>query len=121
MIGYFIFICSMALAITCISYDTMARSNGWPVGEILAKYASFPKITAFITALWVIGQSFMVFNWWSPIVIIILGWVLALIITMSLKKNVQFVCIIGIFPALVFTILYISEEKPFGMLHNIFS
>ncbi len=121
MVGYIIFVCSMALAITCISYDSMARTKGWPVGEILSKGASLPKIAAFITALWVLGKSFMVFQWWSPIVIIALGWVLAYFLTMTFKKNVQFICILGIFPALVFTILYISETKPFGVLHNIFS
>ena len=121
MIGYIIFISSMALAITCMSYDSMARPKGWPVGEILSKDASMPKIAAFITALWALVQSFLVFSWWSPLVILILGWFLAFFLTMSLKKNVQFVCIVGIFPALILTILYISEEKPFGMLHKIFS
>jgi len=99
----------------------MARSKGWPVGEILAKDASLPKITAFLTAIWVIVQSFITFNWWSPIAILILGWIFAFLLTMTLKKNIQFICIVGIFPALFFTILYISEDKPFGMLHKLFS
>ena len=111
----------MAIAITCISYDMMARSKGWPVGAILAKDASVPKIVAVITALWVLGKSFMIFQWWSPIAIFIMGWILAFILTMLLKKNMQFVCVLGIFPAWVLTILYISESKPFGMLHNIFN
>ena len=119
MIGYFIFICSMALAVICISYDTMARSKGWPIGLVLSKDASLPKIVAFITALWVIGKSFMIFHWWSPIVILILGWLLAYLITISLKTYAQFICIIGIFPAFIFTILYMSEAKPFGFLHRI--
>ena len=121
MIGYIIFICSMTLALICISYDTMAKPKGWPTGEILSKDASMPKIAAFITALWVLGNSFIVFHWWSPILIFILGWVTAFILTMTLKKRVQLICIIGIFPALVFTILYTSETKPFGILHSIFS
>ena len=111
----------MAIAITCISYDTMARSKGWPVREILAKDASLPKIAAFTTVLLIFAKSFMAFQWWSPIAILIPGWILAFILTMLLKKNIQFVCILGIFPALVLTILYISESKPFGILHNIFS
>ncbi len=49
------------------------------------------------------------------------AYILSFIITMSLKKNTQFVCLIGIFPALLFTILYISEDKPLGMLYSIFS
>lgn len=121
MIGYIIFILSMVMAVSCISYDSMARTKGWSVGEILAKDASLPKIAAFVTAPWILVKSFMVFSWWSPIVILIVGWLLAFILVMMLRKNVQFVCIIGIFPALFFTILYISEEKPLGMLHKLFS
>ncbi|KAF3977718.1 MAG: hypothetical protein HFP77_05415 [Methylococcales symbiont of Iophon sp. n. MRB-2018] len=121
MIGYIIFICSMAMAVICISYDSMARAKGWSVGEILSKDASLPKIAAFITALWVLGKSFMTFYWWSPILILVAGWILGFVLTMMLRKNVQFIGILGIFPALVLTILYISEQKPFGMLHKLFS
>jgi len=121
MVGYVIFIFSMAMAVICISYDSMARAKGWPVGEILSKDASLPKITAFITALWILGKSFMVFQWWSPIAILFIGWILAFALTMMFKKNVQFVGVLGVFPALVFTTLYISETKPFGMLHKLFS
>jgi hypothetical protein len=121
MVGYVIFICSMAMAVICISYDSMARTKGWPVGEILYKDASLPKITAFITALWILGKSFMAFQWWSPVVIFIFGWILAFTLTMMFKKNVQLVGILGVYPALIFSILYISESKPFGMLHKLFS
>ena len=121
VVGYIIFICSMAIAVICISYDSMALAKGWPVGEILAKDASLPKIAAFITALWILGKSFMIFNWWSPIVILIAGWILAFVLTMIIRKNVQFVGVLGIFPSLAFTILYISDQKPFGILHKLFN
>jgi hypothetical protein len=111
----------MVAAVICISYCPMARQNGWPVGEILSKDGAMPKIAAFITALWVVGKSFMVFQWWSPIVIVAIGWLVAFILTVALKEGVQFVGVLGIFPALAFTILYLSESKPFGMLHAIFS
>ena len=121
MYGHIIFVVSMGVAVICISYDSMARAKGWPVGELLSKDASVPKIAAIITALWVVGKSFMVFQWWSPLIILVIGWVLAFLLTMSLKKNVQFIGILGIYPALALTILYLSESKPLGMLHDIFS
>ncbi len=121
MLGYIIFILSMGIAVSCISYETIARERGWAVGEICSQDASLPKIIAFVTIIWILGKSFMVFNWWSPIVIFITGWLLAFIMTMALKKNIQFISILGIFPSLFFAILYISEEKPFGMLHQLFS
>lgn len=121
MTGYVIFTCSMAIALICISYDSMARSKGWPVGEILSKDASVPKIVAFVTVLWVLGKSFATFHWWSPIIILIAGWFLAFALTMALRKNVQFLCVLGIFPAFLFTVIYVSENKPFGLFHKLFS
>ena len=121
MYGYIIFSVSMALAVVCISYSSMARQNGWPVGEILSKDTSVSKIAAFVTALWVVVKAFMVFQWWSPLVILVIGWLVGFILTMALKQNVQFLGLLGIFPAFLFTILYLSESKPFGMLHTIFS
>lgn len=118
MTGYIIFICSMAMAILCITYDSMARAKGWPVGVLLSKDASLPKITAFITAIWILIKSFLILHWWSPIVILIAGWFLGFFLTMLIRKMVQPICIIGIFPAFLFTILYISEDKPLGWLHK---
>jgi CHASE2 domain-containing sensor protein len=111
----------MAVAVVCISYSSMARQNGWPVGEILSKDASVPKIAAFITALWIVGKSFVVYQWWSPLIIVFIGWFVAFVLTMVLRQNVQFVGVLGIFPALAFTILYLSESKPLGMLQSIVS
>jgi hypothetical protein len=97
----------------------MAQAKGWPVGEILHKHASLPKIAAFITALWILGKSFVIFAWWSPIVILMVGWMSAFLLVMALRQNVQVLAVAGIFPALVLTILYVSEDKPFGMLHRV--
>jgi hypothetical protein len=121
MIGYTIFLVSMVISISCISYSGIAQSKGWPVGMLLHKDASFPKIAAFVTALWVLVKSFIIFHWWSPIIILVSGWLIALIFVFTLKKNVQFISIFGVFPSLILTILYISETKPFGILHKIFS
>ena len=121
MIGYSIFIVSVALSIACISYSIMARSNGWPVGAILAKDTATPKIAGFVTALWALVKTFVVFHWWSPIVVLVSGWLLALAITMAMKKNTQILCILGVFPAFIFTSLYVSESKPLGFLHRLLS
>ncbi len=120
MIGYMIFTGAMAVAIMCISYDSMARAKGWPVGEILAQDAGLPKILAFVTAGWVLVKSFMVFSWWSPFAILVAGWLLAFVVTNELQKNTQFLCLAGVVPAMVLVVLYMSEDKPFGMLHKIF-
>jgi hypothetical protein len=59
MIGYTIFIISLATSVACISYSGIAQSKGWPVGMLLHKDASFPKIVAFVTTLWVLVKSFI--------------------------------------------------------------
>lgn len=121
MMSYLIFVGSMAFAVICISYDSIARAKGWPVGEVLSNDASLPKIIALITAIWILAKSFLVLEWWSPFAILALGWFIAFILTMALRKHVQFLGILGVFPALFFTIIYISESKPFGMLYSMFS
>lgn len=120
MIGYIIFICAISSAVICISYDTMARTKGWAIGEILLKDASYPKIASLITVAWVLIKSFIAFNWWSPILILITGWLLALFFTMILKKNVQILGLLSIFPMFILTVLYVSESRPCGFLHNLF-
>jgi len=121
MVGYVIFTLAVAISIACISYDTMARSKGWPVGGVLEKDYSIPKIAAFVTALWALGKAFFVFQWWSPLLVLGLGWLIGFILTMALKRHAQVLCILGVFPAFFFTVVYISEEKPFGFLHRLFS
>ena len=119
MIGYMIFTVTAALAICAVSYDTFARARGWPVGEVFAKDASFVKLFAVIAGIWAVGKSFFVLHWWSPLVVLVLGWLLAFIITLVFKSWTQFLVFL-VFPLFVLTILYLSESKPFGMLHGLF-
>ena len=118
MYGYIILICSTAIGIICISYRDMAIPHRWPTGEILLSGTSLPQILALTTILWALGKSFFVFFWWSPIVVLALGWVLAFVITMGLKHHVQWLGVIGIYPAQLLTLLYISDSKPLGVFHN---
>ncbi len=74
-----------------------------------------------VTALWALGKSFVVFEWWTPILVFVLGSVLAFVVTFTLKQWTQLLCTLGIFPALFFTVIYVSEEKPLGFLHRLFS
>lgn len=98
----------------------MARALGWPTGEILANNGSIPEMLAFLVVIWIVVKSFILFHWWRPILISIAAWLLALILVMTLKAYVQHLCIIGIVPAFVFVILYVSEKKPIGMASKIF-
>lgn len=119
LIGHLIFVVAVAFAIVCISYQSFARARGWPVGELLSRDASVPRIFAFVTIVWALVKSFLLFHWWSPLLIVVVGWSLAFTLTMILKKHAQTLCILGLVPGLICTILYVSERRPFGLLHRL--
>ena len=98
----------------------MARARGWPVGETLDEDVSIPKIFAFVAAPWVLVKAFIVFYWWSRVLVIVLGWALAFLVTMLLKKHTHVLCVLGIIPAFVFAVLYHSEQNPFASISLIF-
>ncbi len=120
MIGYCLFIAAVSIAIATISYPGFARAKRWPVGTILAADASIPKIVAFIAIAWALAKAFFVFQWWSPLMILPLGWLLAVALTLTLKRNTQALAILGAFPAYLLIVLYESEQRPLGFLNAFF-
>lgn len=121
MIGYAIFSGTVAFSLMCVSYEIMAQRYEWPIGAILARPLSLPKIVALVSGVYAFGKSFVVFEWWSPLVVLVIGQSLAFVLTMALKKNAQAVSIIGVFLGFILTALYASESRPLGFLQTLFS
>ena len=117
MYGYIILICSTAIGIICISYRDMAIPYRWPIGEILLSGISLPQILALTTIFWALGKSFFVFFWWSPILVLVLGFALAFLMTMIFRQLTQIVCVICIYPAFILAVNYVSESRPFGLFN----
>ena len=103
MFEYIIFILSMSISVICISYSLYAIGVGWTVGEILSKDDSIVKIVSFINGIWILIKTFLMFNWWTPIIIFLVGWALGFILIIIFKQKVQWIGIIGICPAFILT------------------
>lgn len=90
-----------------IGYDIQARSRGWPVGEWLSGDAPVMKIVAFVTMVGTLGISFVVFRWWSPIVVFGLGVAFGFFATQLLKSKVQVLAILGTVVGWVLCLFYV--------------
>lgn len=112
MYGYIIFTAAVAIAAICLSYDSMAKSMKWPVGDILGRDTGLAKITAFITVAWCVLKAFTMLPWWSPATILLAGWFLAFILTMTFRRYVQYIGVIGVFPAFLTAIIYGAGSGP---------
>lgn len=91
---------AVAISIACISYPVMAHQNQWPIGSVFAKKLPLPATVAFVTLVWSLLKAFSILSWWSPLAVLVVGWLLACCITMALKSKVQYVCVFGCLPAL---------------------
>lgn len=121
MIGYAIFICSAAIAVATLSYLIYAVPRGWPVGMIFIRDDGYrPKMVAAAVTLIVLVKSFLTLDWWSPLVIVVAGYLLAGALTAKAKSWTQLICLVGLGPAGVLSLLYKSERQPFGFLQQFF-
>lgn len=116
MIGHTIFTVALALSFMCLAYEGVAQTHGWSVGETLARDASLPKIMAFTTQIAAFGHAFIAFYWWSPLLVLICGYCIAAVTTILLRERAQIVAVVGIWPAAAATLLYHSEQYPFGII-----
>jgi hypothetical protein len=91
----------------------------WPIGALLASDASVPKLCAFVAVLWALVKAFIVFSWWSPLAVLAIGWLIALALVFTLRTHVQWLLVPGVFVTFILSILYVSEERPFGFLSNV--
>ena len=91
-----IFTLLAAFAWTILSYDSYAAGKGWPVGEMFAADASMIKIASFIGLPGAAIAAGYLAVWWSAIVVIVAGFIMALVLTNTLRSYVQPVSIVGL-------------------------
>jgi len=84
-LGLFSFIFAMGLG--TVSYAQYAGMRGWPVGKIYSPngWAVVGLITAIISPI----TSFIVGKFWTPVLVIIIGYIFMVIFISLLKKNSQ--------------------------------
>ena len=72
-----------------ISYEDYSRMRGWPIGELLSSDHSTIKLLAAFNMLQSTVFPFFALHWLSPLLVVALGFGLAVIVTQLLKYWVQ--------------------------------
>jgi hypothetical protein len=86
-----------------ISYSSLARAGGYPVGSFF-RGMSIPVIGGFICCLGSIVISLFVNPWWSSIIVLLIGVVGATLTTMLFREMSQYLCIVLVVVFLVLTV-----------------
>ena len=75
--------------IIIITYESMAKQAGWPVGKLF-RQGWFLIIFGGLSIIGSTWQSFSSFSWLG-LLILPISWVIAALLTFTLKKNIQHV------------------------------
>lgn len=92
-----------------LSYSGYARRKGWPVGGMFAADTSMIKIASFIGLPGAAIAAAYLAAWWSAIIVIAVGFFVALLLTNILRSYVQPVSILGLVVCWVVGILMLSQ------------
>ncbi|MEQ8948419.1 MAG: hypothetical protein RIC90_13135 [Balneola sp.] len=120
MFGYLILIATCSLGFISITYKGYALSRGWPIGKILSNELSTIRLASLVAMVWALFRSVILFEWHSFLVVLICGFILAYLLSVAFKKNVQLIVIFGTFPAFILTILYRPEKSFFYFITELF-
>jgi hypothetical protein len=95
ILKYAVLVMTFGSGLVLIGYEDHARMRGWPVGALLAGDAPFMKLLAVVCMLSSVAISFFAFHWWSPLVVIALGFCLGFFASQLLKSWVQLPAMLG--------------------------
>ncbi len=79
-----------------LSYDHYAKLKNWHISNRYEKNTSLIKIAGFISLPSSALATAYMFKWWSPFIVLIIGFCLAQIMTSIFKKNVQYIALVGV-------------------------
>jgi hypothetical protein len=108
VISVFILLASFSWVV--LSYDHYAKLKNWHISKWYEKNTSLIKIAGFISLPGSALASAYMFQWWTPFIVLIIGFCLAQLMTSIFKKNVQYIALMGV-PIFLFISIII--------LHNI--
>lgn len=77
-------------------YESLASMKGWPVGSLLRK-SSGSLVGSFATGTILIslGIALYLYSWWSPFVVIILGFLFMFLTQVILRERIQIMALVG--------------------------
>jgi hypothetical protein len=78
-----------------VAYEIQARAQGWPIGRWLTGEGATTKTLAVASMIASLVIAFLRLHWYSPIVVIGVGFIFGLVATRLLKSTVQYLAILG--------------------------
>ncbi len=104
-----IFTLLAAFAWMILAYDGFAERDGWPVGEMFRADTSMIKIASFIGLPSAAIAAAYLANWWSAVVVVVVGFFVAVALTRMLRAYAQPVSIVGLVLCWVAGVLMVSQ------------
>lgn len=107
IIDFIIMSITFGSAIVVAGYEDFARTKGWTVGARFSGGRSLLKIVSLAALLITLGISFYVYSWWSPLIVLALGFTYGFLSLLLLKQRVQVVAALGVVAGLVLCLAYV--------------
>ncbi len=79
-----------------VAYAYYAKNRGWWISNMFISDTSMVKLIAYIALPCSAFASAYLGIWWEAIIVIILGLIVALLLTNLLRSFVQYIAVIGI-------------------------
>jgi len=100
-------ILTFCFCVTVATYGPYAQARGWPIGELYLEPSPLMMIPAFMLGISSIVLSFVKLQWWSFMVVAVVGWLLSFIITNLLRSAAQFIGAFGVVVMFFYTCIVI--------------
>jgi hypothetical protein len=94
IIDFIILSVTFGSAFVFVGYEDYARARGLPLGERFAG-ASLLKIVSLLMLIVSLGISFYVYRWWSPFIVLVLGFTFGFLSLLLLKQRMQVIAALG--------------------------
>jgi hypothetical protein len=107
ILKYLVLVLTFGSGFVVVGYEDHAEMKGWPVGSWLSGDTSLMKLLSVVCMLSAIVISFMVFSWWSPLVVILAGICVGFLASQLLKSWVQLPAIVGVAAGFVLCPLWV--------------
>ncbi|RZB30777.1 MAG: hypothetical protein SRB1_03057 [Desulfobacteraceae bacterium Eth-SRB1] len=79
-----------------LSYEHYAKLKSWHISKSYEKNTSMIKIAGFLSLPGSALASAYMFQWFSPFIVLIIGFCLAQLMTSIFKKYVQYIALVGV-------------------------
>lgn len=101
---------TFGFAFAAVGYEGYAQVRGWQVGERLAG-SSLIKAVALLMLFVVLVIAFNIYSWWTPLVVLLFGFIFCFLSLQILKERMQNIAIWGVIIGSVLSLTYVLLVK----------